>query len=136
MLARKAGVELQRQDPQLQTARKNLYNLCDLAAKFFEKQLQASSKGQKAKEYLLNRGITEESIEKWRIGFAPDTWDGLMNFLKQKNFSVGDIKRAGLVLENEQGRVYDRFRGRIIFPIFDLNSQVVGFGGRIFGSKQ
>jgi len=132
ILAKRAGVELQRQDPKIQTARKRFYDICELSTKFFEKQLHTGILGKKAKEYLLKRGLTEESIEKWRIGFAPDTWEGLLNFLQQKGFVTGEIKRAGLVLESEKGKVYDRFRGRIIFPIFDLNSQVIGFGGRVF----
>ncbi len=133
ILAQRAGVTLKRQNPKIQTARKELYEACELATKFFEKQLATGRLGQKAKAYLLKRGIKEESIEKWRLGFSPDTWDSLLNFLSQKGFSIGQIKRAGLVLESEKGKVYDRFRGRIMFPIFDLNSQVVGFGGRFFG---
>jgi len=136
VLAKKAGVELKRENPKIQTARKRAYEICEWATKFFEKQLHEGSLGKKAKEYLLKRGITEESIKKWRIGFAPDTWDSLLNFLKQKGFTVGEIERVGLVLQSEKGKVYDRFRGRIIFPIFDLNSQVVGFGGRVFEKSQ
>ena len=136
ILAQRAGVELQRQDPQTQSQRKRFYEICEVAAKFYEKQLQEGKNGRKAKEYLLKRGITEESIEKWRIGFAPNLWNSLSQFLKEKGFSVGEIKRAGLLLENKEGKVYDRFRSRIIFPIFDLNSQVIGFGGRFFGSKK
>ncbi|MBU3964350.1 DNA primase [Patescibacteria group bacterium] len=133
ILAKRAGVELKRQDPQIQTARKRIYDICEIATKFFEKQLHSSSTGKEAKEYLLKRGLNEESITKWRVGFAPDSWDSLMKFLQQNGYSVGEIKRAGLILESEKGKVYDRFRSRIIFPIFDLNSQTVGFGGRAFG---
>ena len=136
ILAQRAGVTLRRQNPKIQTARKGLYEICELATKFFEKQLATGQLGQKAKDYLLKRGINEESIKKWRIGFAPDAWNSLLNFLTQKGFSVGQIKRTGLVLESEKGKVYDRFRGRIIFPIFDLNSQVIGFGGRFFGKTE
>jgi DNA primase len=136
ILAKRAGVELKRQDPQLQTARKRIYDVCELATRFFEKQLHSSLTGKKAKEYLLGRGLSEESILKWRIGFSPDSWDSLMSFLQEKGYSIGEIKRAGLVLESEKGKVYDRFRSRIIFPIFDLNSQVIGFGGRVFGKDE
>jgi DNA primase len=136
ILAKKAGVELKKQDPQIETQRKRIYDICELAAKFFEKQLYAGQEGQKAKKYLLQRGIKEESLTKWRIGFAPKSWEGLLSFLKQRGFSIGEIKRAGLILESEKGKVYDRFRGRIIFPIFDLNSQPIGFGGRVFGEDK
>lgn len=136
ILAQRSGVNLQRQDPKIQSERKRFYEICEAATKFYEKQLQEGKNGRKAKEYLLNRDIKEESIKKWRLGFAPNLWNSLSDFLKNKGFSVGEIKRAGLLLENKEGKVYDRFRARIIFPIFDLNSQVIGFGGRFFGSKE
>jgi len=132
ILAKRAGVELRRQSPQAETVRKRFYELCELATKFFEKQLHEGQIGKKAKDYLLKRDITEESIKEWRIGFAPETWNSLLDFLKAKGFSVGEIERAGLVLTSDKGKTYDRFRGRIIFPIFDLNSQTIGFGGRAF----
>ncbi|MEA3453287.1 MAG: DNA primase [Patescibacteria group bacterium] len=132
ILAKRAGVELRKQNPKIETARKRFYEICEWAVKFFEKQLYNGQIGKKAKDYLLKRGITEKSIKEWRIGFAPETWDSLLNFLKTKGFSVGEIERAGLILTNDKGKIYDRFRGRIIFPIFDLNSQTIGFGGRAF----
>ncbi len=138
ILAQKAGVELRRQTAeykQWKTERQELYEVCEWAAKFFEKQLEESKWGKEAKKYLLNRGIKEESISKWRIGYAPDVWQGLADFLKSKDYQQAKIKEAGLGLSSEKGSFYDRFRGRIIFPIFDLNSQVVGFGGRVFKDK-
>jgi DNA primase len=157
ILAQKAGVELKKQKPEeivWATERNRLYEICELATRFFEKQLEASSIGREAKKYLLGRGITEESIKKWRIGYSPDTWEGLSNFLIDKGYKREEIIKAGLAVESiktfpepEQSSVqghepssalvhgYDRFRGRIIFPIFDLNSQAVGFGGRVFKDK-
>jgi len=138
ILAQKAGVELKRQTPEYvawQTERQKLYEICELAARFFEKQLQESKTGEAAKKYLLSRGITEESIIKWRIGYAPDVWQGLSDFLNSSGYQKNEIEKAGLSITSEQGSFYDRFRGRIIFPIFDLNSQVVGFGGRVFKDK-
>jgi DNA primase len=138
ILAQRAGVELRKQTPeyrQWKTERQELYDVCELAAKFFEKQLQESKWGREAKDYLLSRKITEESIRKWRIGYAPDVWQGLADFLNSKGYQQGKIKEAGLGLSSEKGSFYDRFRGRIIFPIFDLNSQIVGFGGRVFKDK-
>jgi len=135
ILAKRAGVELKRQDPRLQTERKRLYDMCELAAKFFEKQLHSSKQGKKAKKYLHQRGINEDSISEWRLGYAPDIRDGLIKFLKTKGFKEQEIEKAGLAIRGKSGGIYDRFRSRIIFPIFDLNSQVVGFGGRIFGKE-
>jgi len=138
ILAQKAGVELKRKTPeyvQWKSEREDLYEICELATKFFEKQLEESKTGKEAKKYLIGRGITEESIRKWRIGYAPDVWQGLSDFLTSRGYTEEQIKKAGLGLSSEKGSFYDRFRGRIIFPVFDLNSQVVGFGGRVFKDK-
>ncbi len=138
ILAQRAGVELKKQTPEyakLRSERERLYEICELTTKFFEKQLEASSVGKEAKRYLLGRGITEESIKKWRLGYSPDTWQGLSDFLVSKGYKKEEIEKAGLGLTSEKGSFYDRFRGRIIFPVFDLNSQVVGFGGRVFKEK-
>ena len=133
ILAVKAGVELKKENPKLRTERQRLYEICDLACSFFEKQLGNSSWGKEAKEYLLKRGIKEESFKKWRLGYSPDTWQGLSDFLVGRGYKREEIVKAGLAVESEKSQnPYDRFRGRIIFPIFDLNSQVVGFGGRVF----
>lgn len=133
ILASKAGVELKRENPQVVSERKKLYEICDLACSFFEKQMEASVVGKEAKDYLLKRGITEESIKKWRLGYSPDTWQGLSDFLVGRGYTRDEIIRAGLAVQSEKGNnPYDRFRGRIIFPILDLNSQVIGFGARVF----
>jgi len=133
LLANKAGVELKRENPQVISERKKLYEICDLACSFFEKQLGNSVFGKEAKEYLLKRGIKEESIKKWRLGYSPDTWQGLSDFLVGRGYAREEIVRAGLAVQSEKGNnPYDRFRGRIIFPIFDLNSQVIGFTARVF----
>jgi len=135
ILAQKAGVELKRQPPELKTERNHLYEICELATKFFEKQLEESKTGKEAKKYLLDRAISEESIKKWRLGYAPDVWQGLSDFLNSRNYSKKEVEKAGVGLTSEKGSFYDRFRGRIIFPIFDLSSQIVGFGGRVFKDK-
>lgn len=138
ILAQKAGVELKSQSPeyaQLKSERERLYEVCEIAAKFFEKQFQESKTGKEAKDYLLKRGITEESLRKWRVGYAPDVWQSLSDFLNSKNYKKEEMEKAGLALTSVKGSLHDRFRGRIIFPIFDLNSQVIGFGGRVFKDK-
>src|SRR3989344_5775027 len=125
ILAGKAGVELKRENVQLRTERQRLYEICELACKFFEKQLEASVLGKEAREYLLGRGITGESLKKWRVGFAPDTWNGLSDFLISKGYLREEIIKAGLAIEKDlpagrQGATadsYDRFRGRIMFPV-------------------
>ncbi len=130
ILAQKAGVELKREDPKIKSQRQRLYEVCELAGKFFEKQLESIA-GLQAKNYLLNRKVSEESIKKWRIGYAPDTWNSLSKFLTGKGYTGKELEKVGLSFESQKtGGYCDRFRGRIMFPIFDLSSQVVAFGGR------
>ncbi|OGZ68774.1 MAG: DNA primase [Candidatus Staskawiczbacteria bacterium RIFCSPHIGHO2_02_FULL_42_22] len=134
ILAAKAGVQLKRENVQLRTERQRLYEICELACKFFEKQLEGSAMGKEAEAYLLKRGISKESIKKWRLGYSPDTWNGLTDFLIGKGYARQEIVKTGLAIEKENNKndSYDRFRGRIMFPVFGLNSEVVGFGGRVF----
>jgi len=136
ILAKKAGVELKKESPQKRTERQRQYEICEIAAKFFETQMRRTKGGKKAKNYLLSRGISEESIKEWRLGYAPNTWQGLSDFLVGRGYKREEIVKAGLAVKREnvsdysQGS-YDRFRGRIMFPIFDIQGNVIGFGGRI-----
>ncbi len=134
ILAQRAGVELKPVSKELKTERTHLYEICELATKFFERQLESKT-GKEVVEYLLKRGISEDSIKKWRLGWAPESWRGLTEFLVSRGFKKEEIEKAGLAIKTEKGNFYDRFRGRIIFPIFDLNSQVIGFGGRVFKTE-
>ena len=145
LLARKAGVVLKRQDPQIQSQKKRLYEICELATKFFTVQLEKSAAGQKAKKYLLERGLKPETIKIWRLGWAPDEWRALSQFLQSRGYSDNEIFQTGLTVKPETSGTetidhklktnYDRFRSRIMFPIFDIMGQVVGFAGRIFGKE-
>ena len=143
ILAKRAGVELKRQNPKLKTERKRLYEIVELGCEFFEKQLHSSKAGLESKKYLLDRGITEESIKKWRLGYSPNPqkgkWEILTDFLISKGYERKEIINTGLAIKKEltgPTQSYDRFRGRIMFPIFDLNSQVIGFGGRVIKEKE
>ncbi len=137
ILAKKAGVELKKEPLQQRTKKQKMYEICELATKFFQKQIKSSKKGKEAQEYLEKRGITKNLIEDWRIGYAPNIWRSLSDFLVGKGYKREEIIKAGLAIESENKNAtpYDRFRGRIIFPIFDLQNNVVGFGGRIFEEK-
>ena len=104
ILAAKAGVELKRENVQLRTERQRLHEICDLACKFFEKQLEGSAIGKEANDYLLKRGITGESIKKWRLGYSPDTWGGLSDFLIGKGYQREEIVKAGLAIEKENNK--------------------------------
>ncbi len=108
-----------------------LYQIMEEATKFFEKNLENQKE---ATEYLMKRGLVEKSISDWRIGFAKDGWNNLFDYLVSKKYSTTDIERAGLIKKGDKGDYYDRFRSRIIFPIFDPSGRPVAFTGRIFGA--
>lgn len=142
ILARRAGVELKdskeySNSTELRTERSRLYEICDLAVRFFEKQLE-SKQGKVIYNYLQKRGLQSSTIKEWRIGYAPvppvGEWCSLYNFLSKSGYANDDILKTGLIIKNDsasvQNRYYDRFRDRIIFPISDLNGQIVGFTGR------
>ncbi len=138
ILAQRAGVELKKTDPaltkQLNTQRNRIYQICQLANKFFVKQLEASRTGQKMKKYLIGRGLKEKTIQDWQIGYAPKDWRCLRDFLNSRGYPDSEIEKSGLVIKSEKSNLsnpyYDRFRDRIMFPITDINSQIVGFTGR------
>ncbi len=133
LLARRAGIELEQFDRSFQNAKTRLLAVSEWASKFFQKQLWESKTGQKALGYLKSRGLKEETIKEYQLGFAPDSWQSLIDFLKSRSFRDQEIFDTGLSVRRENGSgYYDRFRSRIIFPIADLNGQIVGFTGRIF----
>ncbi len=131
ILAQRAGVELKKIDPKLKTERTRLYEICDLASQFFIRQLSGSRVGKQMQDYLKERGLKPRTIEDWQIGYAPDSWQGLLDFLKKRGYPGQEIDKTGLAVSNEEKKeYYDRFRDRIIFPIRDLNGLVIGFSGR------
>jgi len=134
ILADKAGVKIESFNPAVKDDKARLYEVCETATKFFEKQFNSNT-GKLALEYLKNRSVSDSTIGEFRLGFAPNDWNALGTFLKNCGYSEDEIVEAGLAVKRNDGSgIYDRFRSRITFPIFDLNSQVVGFTGRIFGS--
>ena len=137
ILADKAGVRLRRDSAdwqKMKSERQTLLDICERASKFFTVQLEKSKTGTEAKQYLLKRGMKEETIRDWRMGYAPDNWQGLSDYLVGQGFSREAIVNAGLGIKKDSQKFFDRFRSRIMFPIFDLNSSVVGFTGRVFNS--
>lgn len=138
ILANRAGVELKsRQGDAWQknkSERQILLNLCEIGTRFFEAYLKKSAKGKEANEYLLKRGLTQETIEAWRIGYAPEAWSHLSDFLVSRGYKREDIVKSGLAISKDQNKFFDRFRSRIIFPIRGFNGETIGFTGRIFGN--
>ena len=127
MLAEKAGVTLDYEPRENGDEKDILYKLMDVSMKLYETELE---KNPNAKEYLLKRGITQSTIKDWHIGFAPDDWHFTELSLK-KDFNILDIEKAGLIKKGDKG-YYDRFRGRIMFPLFDTTGRIVAFSGRAF----
>jgi len=133
LLAKKAGVQLKtssKKYEEIKTQREKLLDICKKATIFFSTQLNKSKTGLEAKDYLMKRGLKEETIKEWKIGYAPSTWDSLCNYLIGLGYERKDIIDAGLASE----KFFDRFRSRIIFPICDFNGQTIGFTGRVFNS--
>lgn len=138
-LASEAGLQLPKQDPQAEERYKKmstLYDVVETAGKWFEEQLHLEE-GKQALEYLKKRGIDEKTIKTFRLGYAPDKRNALKQALLTKNCTEEQLISTGLVIKGEgDKKTYDRFRGRIIFPISDRKGRVIAFGGRILGEGQ
>jgi len=104
------------------------------AARYFHNILNSKT-GDKGKDYLINRKISDNSIRKFGIGYSTEDWDGLYKYLSSKGFDDVSLKESGLIIPNKSGSYFDRFRARVIFPIFDLRGNVIGFGGRVLDNS-
>ncbi|MDC0336375.1 DNA primase, partial [Pseudodesulfovibrio sp.] len=134
-LAAEAGVELGNvpHDPHAAERKARIKLLLDMhneANAYFQRNLKMAT-GDIARKYLMNRGMTQEVIENFGLGYSPEDWHGLDNHLKSKGRTSEEGVEAGLLSQNEKGNIYDRFRARLIFPIQDLSGKVIAFGGRI-----
>jgi DNA primase len=126
-LAQRAGVSLENQNFKSNKSEDILYEIMDAACTFFEDQV---TKSDDTKKYLIDRGISAETKEGWRIGYAPNDWHELNNFLKKEGYKDEDMIKVGLIKNGERG-VYDHFRDRVMFPIFDNRSRVIAYSGRL-----
>jgi len=129
-LAKRVGVTIKRKIPQGDDSKAKLYQINELAARFYNYLLAKHKVGEEAREYLKKRKISPRSIEKFEIGYAPKAWETLLKFLSKK-YELSDISNSGLLVAKEKGGFYDRFRGRIIFPIRLSQGEVAGFSGRV-----
>jgi DNA primase len=129
ILAVRAGVEIKQEDPRLVSERMRLIKLMEAATTFYEKQLPTEAR---ALEYAVGRGLKSETIKEFRIGYAPDAWEAVVPHLQNSGFTNMEIEKSGMAIKSERdGKLYDRFRARIMFPINDATGRVVGFSGRI-----
>ncbi len=131
-LAEEAGVEIEddyrKANPQAVEKRDLLFDINQRSQGFFQSRLDDSTK-----KYLLDRGLSLETISKFGLGLAPDSWDGLKNFFTDAE--QDNLLELGLLIKSEKGKVYDRFRKRVMFPIYNLSDKVIGFGGRALNSE-
>lgn len=145
LLAPKAGVVLQYENPENYSKRNRSLDIMELAGKYYAHVLKSLS-GEKAKKYLIKRNLKEEIISDWSLGYSPDSWDSLYKFLKArpltgKKYTDEEILAAGLIIKKERASsivsgYYDRFRDRIMFPIWDVNSNLIAFTARINPEKE
>lgn len=136
-LAKRVGLQVpeeNRDDPESRR-REQLFKLNKDAGKFFYQQF-LSPAGAPAQEYALRRELTPATVKKFGLGYAPDSWDSLTNAMKALGYSEGLLLQAGLVRKGRNGGVYDTFRNRLMFPVFDVRGNVIGFSGRILGDGE
>jgi len=136
IMAKKSGVRLaeEKQDYQATSINQQIYKVMDSAASFYQGVLSFPSAAA-ARDYLAKRGIKEDTLRLFRLGFAADKWDYLISHLRNKGFNLSLLEKAGLVITKQGGGYYDRFRSRIVFPILDMKSRVIGLGGRILAGS-
>jgi DNA primase len=138
-LADRYGIELQleNEDPQAEARRRRrerLLALLDRAARFYDSYLWESTEAARARDYLAGRGFSEEILRRFRVGYSPSAWDRMLLGARQSGFSEEELMAAGLAQRGRDGRsAYDRFRGRIMFPLADGRGRVLGFGARQMG---
>lgn len=135
ILAQKAGVTLKKGSRgKGDDERDRLYEANQKAAQFYNYLLTENKVGQKALEYLLNRGLTKETIKEFNLGYAPQNWETLVRFLRKRGFKNQEMVEAGLAVDSAKGG-YDRFRGRVMFPLSDPRGRVLAFSGRVLGNE-
>ena len=137
-LAQKTGVRLKKItfEDKIWKKKERFFTMNYLASEFFEYILHKTSYGLKALDYIKGRKINLSTAKKFVLGYAPQSWDSLLKFLKRKQYEEEEILENGLIVKGERGNFYDRFRGRLIFPIKDGRENIVGFSGRILEEKE
>jgi len=134
LLADRYGIPLPEEeaDPEAANERESILHALRFAARFFYRQLTQTDRGRPALNYLRERGYTPRTIKEFGLGYAPDEWDALLTAAQEEQIDTGVLEKAGLIIERNDGSGhYDRYRGRIIFPIFSHIGKVLAFAGRI-----
>jgi len=134
ILAQRGGVTLSPREAPSKAEdekRERLFQINEAAAEYYYHILSATKTGATARDYLTKRKVTPETIKEFRVGFSPDAWETIKNYLLGKGYTDKELVEAGLIIEKEEGGSYDRFRNRLMFPICDIQGQVTGFGARV-----
>jgi len=111
--------------------KEKLFQINEAATEYYHHLLSSTKAGEATRNYLAKRKVTTETIEEFRLGFSPDAWEALKNYLLGKGYTEKELVEAGLIIEKEGGGSYDRFRNRLLFPICDIQGRVTGFGARV-----
>jgi len=133
LLAQKAGVTISSRFEQdtRKDEKEKLYQVNEAAAQYFHNLLLNSPAGERARDYFASRGLSLKTITDFQLGFSPDSWEALEQYLTERGYTESELLTAGLVIEAEGGKTHDRFRNRLMFPIHDIKGRIVGFGARV-----
>jgi len=133
LMAQRAGVSLpSRFEPSAKRDEKErLYQVNEAVAQYFHDLLLSSQAGEKARSYVASRGLSLETITSFQLGFSPNSWEALKQYLMERGYTESELLAAGLVIETEAGGTHDRFRNRLMFPICDIRGHITGFGARV-----
>jgi DNA primase len=124
-------------EDQTRHTKEQLLQIHEQITQRWQRALANENSAQIARDYLLKRGVSEEAIKIFRLGYAPEVWDDTVNWAKSKSYDLAVVEKAGLILRKEEGEsYYDRFRGRLMFPICDEQGRVVGFSGRVLSGDE
>jgi len=134
LLAQRGGITLsplEAPDKAKDEKNERLFQINEAATEYYHHLLSSTKAGEATRDYLAKRKVTTETIEEFRLGFSPDAWEALKNYLLGKSYTEKELVEAGLIIEKEGGGSYDRFRNRLLFPIRDIQGRVTGFGARV-----
>jgi len=134
LLAQRGGITLsplEAPDKAEDEKKERLFQINEVATEYYHHLLSSNKAGEAARSYLARRKVMPETIKEFRLGFSPDAWETIKNYLLGKGYTEKELVEAGLIIEKEEGGSYDRFRNRLMFPICDIQGRVTGFGARV-----
>jgi DNA primase len=137
ILAKESGVtiKLDAIGDKVYDQKRRLFSINELASDFFNFIFEKHAVGELARKYIAKRSVSNSTVRLFHIGYSPQSWDSLLKFLLKKGFNQQEINAAGLIIKTQDGRYYDRFRGRLMFPLKDIRGNILGFSGRILLPK-